>query len=47
MTSGDSVSADSATEPVGSNVNAAKASGGNGFVPALAAMEKGELEEEG
>ena len=47
VTSGDSVSADSAAAPVGSNENAAKASGGNGFVPVLAAMEKGELEGEG
>ena len=33
--------------PVGSNGNAAKASGSNGSVTVFAAMEKGELEGEG
>ena len=47
VTSGESVSAESADGFVGSNVNAANASGGKRFVPVFAAMEKGEFDEEG
>ena len=46
VTSG-SVSAESVDGFVGSNVNAANASGGKRFVPVFAAMEKGEFDEEG